>query len=121
MSWQTLTLDSPSATSFLYADLTPGQRYYYIVAAIDSNGNRGAWSQQKDVILPESEETLTAPLLRAEAGPGQVTLTWNAVTTADSYVLISYEWATSAWVPLGGVLKGTSFTHKELTAGTTYY
>ena len=118
--WQPLELGSPTDTSFSHTGLTPGRRYVYIVAAVDSNGQWSAWSQ-KEVTLPDSEVTLSAPTLNAEAGPGQITLTWESVANADSYVLIYYDGAISNWVRIGGVLTGTSYIHTGRTTGTTYY
>ena len=119
-SWQPLELGSPTDTSFSHTGLTPGRRYVYIVAAVDSNGQLSAWSQ-KEVTLPDSEVTLSPPTLNAEAGPGQITLTWESVANADSYVLIYYDWAISDWRRIGGVLTGTSYIHTGRTTGTTYY
>ena len=118
--WQPLELGSPTDTSFSHTGLTPGRRYVYIVAAVDSNGQLSAWSQQ-EVTLPDSEATLSPPTLNAEAGPGQITLTWESVANADSYVLIYYDGAISDWVRIGGVLTGTSYIHTGRLTGTTYY
>ena len=32
--------------------MTPGRAYFYIVAAVDGNGNRGAWSERVSVTVP---------------------------------------------------------------------
>jgi|GEM_PF-2244536 len=63
-----------------------------------------------------------APQLTATAGPGQVALSWAAVTGAASYNLYrsttpSGEGAT----PFKTGLQGTTFTNTTVTAGTTYY
>ena len=87
---------------------------------MDSNGQLSAWSQQ-EVTLPDSEATLSPPTLNAEAGPGKITLTWESVANADSYVLIYYDGAISDWVRIGGVLTGTSYIHTGRLTGTTYY
>ena len=59
--------------------------------------------------------------MTAEAGVGQITLTWGRVANADRYVLIVWDQAISDWVQIGGVLTGTSYTHGGLSAGTTYF
>ncbi len=66
-------------------------------------------------------EALSAPTLRAEGGAGQITLSWGAVSDADSYQLIVWDWSISDWRSIGGVLQGTSFVHRDVTEGTTYY
>ena len=43
------------------------------------------------------------------------------MSNADSYFLIYYDWAISDWRQIGGVLTGTSYTHRGLTAGKTHY
>ena len=56
---------------------------------------------------------LSAPALQAEAGAGQITLTWEEVANADSYYLIYYDWATSDWRRIGGVLDRRPPTRTE--------
>ena len=69
----------------------------------------------------DSSEGLAAPSLTAEASEGQVALSWNEVTEADSYELIFWDSDASDWVRIGGDLKGTNYTHSGLAGGTTYY
>lgn len=69
----------------------------------------------------DSSEGLAAPSLTAEGSEGQVALSWNEVTDADSYELIFWDADVSDWVRIGGELKGTTYTHSGLAGGTTYY
>ena len=145
--WQRIDDGSLTATSFIHPDLTPGRKYHYIVAGLDGNGVYGTWSQQTSAVVsaagtlpltatPTATQLVTstptptataaaaalsAPALQAEAGAGQITLTWEEVANADSYYLIYYDWATSDWRQIGGVLTGAPYTHRGLTAGTIYH
>ena len=149
--WQRVVDGSLAGTSYTHQGVTAGRKYFYIVAGVDSNGVRGPWSDQVSVTVPGSNvltstptstptststpilpltatptptstaAALSAPALRAEAGPGLITLTWGRVANADSYVLIFYDQAISDWVRIGGVLAGTSYIHGGLTVGTTYH
>ena len=56
----------------------------------------------------DSSDGLAAPSLIAEAGEGQITLSWNEVADADSYELIFWDWDKGEWVQIGGTLRGTS-------------
>ncbi len=143
--WQRIDDGSQTDLSFKQEDLTTGRTYFFIVAGVDSNGDRGAWSEDVSAVLPASathtatptathtptptatltatptSAALSAPSMHAQPGPGLVTLTWQTAAKAVSYELIFYDRAISDWRRIGGVLTGTSFIHDGLTAGTTYH
>ena len=124
-------------TSLTHRERTPGTTYFYIVAALDSSGVRGAWSAQVEVTVRESDpptptltpmptatptaSALSAPTLKVEPGEGQITLTWDAVANAESYELIVWDQSTDDWRGIGGVLTGTSYTHSGVTPGAEYF
>ena len=65
--------------------------------------------------------TLSTPVLTAEAGEGEVELSWEAVAGAARYELRVWTSADD-WQQLDdGALTATNFSHTELSAGTTYY
>ena len=71
--------------------------------------------------MPQAQE-LTAPALTAQAAAGAVQLRWEAVAGAVRYELLVWWDGLADWQPLGGDnLTGTSYTHTDLAAGTTYY
>ena len=135
--WQLAHDGNLKGTSFTHRERTPGTTYFYIVAALDSGGVRGAWSAQVEVTVRESDpptptltpmptatptaSALSAPTLKAEPGEGQITLTWVAVANAESYELIVWDQSTDDWRGIGGVLTGTSYTHSGLTPGAEYF
>ncbi len=133
--WQIANEGNLQSTFFTHRERTPGTTYYYIVAALDRGGFRGAWSEQVDVTVREPDpptstpmptaaptaKVLSAPVLDAEAVEDHILLTWGAVADADSYELIVWDRASDEWRGIGGVLTGTSYRHVGITRGTEYF
>jgi fibronectin type 3 domain-containing protein len=74
----------------------------------------GCGGSRKPPVVPSS--------LEATATTGQISLTWTAVTGATSYNL--YYATTTGVTPSAGTkinVAATSYVHKSLTNGTTYY
>ena len=107
-----------SSTSFTHAGLTSGETYYYLGRSITASGHNGLFGQPVAATVPV---TLTAPTLTLTPGHGQIALSWQAITGADSYEL--WTWQEGAdWEQLGdGSLTDTSFTHANLTVGAKHY
>ena len=117
-AWEQLDDGSLTATSFTHSNLTVGDKHYYALRGLKNDGAEGAWSEYVGAIAAGE---LPTPVLTATAGPGQVTITWQAITGADNYELWYWTDGTD-WVQLGGgALTATTFTHTGTTAGTTYY
>ena len=79
------------------------------------------WSDY--VIVPVSAEqpSTSTPVLTAEVAEGSVELGWEAITGAVRYVLWAWTSA-NEWQQIGGdSLTDTTYTHSDVTAGTTYY
>ncbi len=70
----------------------------------------------------ETAEVLPDPALTAQATESGVELRWEAVPDAVRYELLTW-WADAPdWQAIGGgALTGTSYTHADVTAGTTYH
>ena len=67
-------------------------------------------------------QELTAPALTVQAAAGAVELRWEAVAGAVRYELMVWWDDETGWQQVGGDnLTGTSYTHTDVTAGTTYY
>ncbi len=115
--WVQLDDGSLTATSFTHASLTVGSKHYYAVRALSDDGTEGAWSEYVGAIAAGE---LSTPVLTATASGAQITITWQAVTGADTYEL--WYWISgSDWQRLDdGTLAATSYTHTGLTTGTTY-
>ena len=69
-----------------------------------------------------SAADLDAPELTAEAGEDAIALSWTAVSGAARYELWAWWDSDTDWIQLDDSgLTGTTFSHTELAAGTTYY
>lgn len=108
------TFTSPTAS---ITGLTPGQQYYFRVAAVN-NGNQGDWSN----VVSATTLVLGVPTLAATAsGPTQINLTWSPAANAATY-MIQQATNSSFTSPttINGVT-GTSRAMTGLTPGVTYY
>jgi fibronectin type 3 domain-containing protein len=116
-------IDKVAATSYAHTGLTNGDKYYYIVTAVNTGG--------ESVASPEISATPMPPApgapanFAATSGNAQVQLTWSPVTDATSY---NVYWSKTAGVAPGGAgvtkipdLKTTSYTQTDLINGDTYY
>jgi fibronectin type 3 domain-containing protein len=115
-------IPSVAATSYMHTGLTNGDRYHYIVTAVNTGGESVASSEASATPMPPAPG---APAnLAATSGDTQIQLSWSPVTDATSY---SVYWAKVAGVAPGGAgvtkitAATTSYTHTGLTNGDTYY
>jgi len=111
-----------TSTSYTNTGLTNGTTYYYVISAVNANGESVNSTQ---VSAAPAGSTVTAPSaptnVSAAAGDAQATLTWTASTGAASY---NVKRATTSGGPYTNVATGvtsTSYTNTGLTNGTTYY
>ena len=116
--WQSLGGDSLTGTTYTHENLTAGTTYFYQMRALDASGAGGAWSERVQV----TPGALPASVLTAEASDAAtVELGWTAVDGAARYELWAWD-SVNGWQRLDGdSLTGTTYTHENLTAGTTYY
>ena len=148
--WQQLDDGALTDTSYTHRDLTPGTTYHYAIRAVSDDDETSAWSEYANANVteahsPDSTATptatptatsisaltptptptagaLSAPILTAEAGAGQVTLTWETVAGAVRYDLWAWWDRATGWQRIDdGSLTGTSHTHSGLAVGTTYH
>ena len=71
---------------------------------------------------PTPASSPPVPQLTAQAGADAVELRWTEVSGAARYELMTWWDAGTGWQPIGGAnLTGASYTHTNVTAGTTYY
>ncbi len=106
---------SSTVNTYLHSSLTNGAAYYYVVTAVNSNGESTESAQS-------SSTPIASPTgLTASAGTSQVTLSWSSVTGAASY---NIYWSTSSTVSKASttISNVTSpYIYTGRTNGTTYY
>ena len=146
--WEQLDGGDLTGTSYTHSGLTAGTTYHYAVRAVYANDAASAWSEYANATVPgarlptatatttqnsksgltptptatASSSELAIPQLTARASENGVFLSWGAVPHAESYELAAWWDDGTGWQPLGGdTLAGTTFTHSEVSVGTTYY
>lgn len=121
--WQLLGGGSLNGTSHTHAQLTAGRTYIYLIAAVDSGGTRGAWSEYVSVALPATSQQLDPPVLNATLnGSTAIDVSWKIVPGAVRYQLWTWWNSDPGWQLLGGgSLTGTTYNHASLTPGLTYH
>jgi hypothetical protein len=108
-----------SGTSYPHSPLTNGQRYYYVVTAVNAGGESAESDLVSGMPLAVPGAPATVTIL---AGNRQVSLSWDIVTGATSY---NIYWSTTTPVTkssskIAGRTTNT-YTHTGLTAWTPYY
>ena len=121
--WQLLGGGSLTGTTHTHSQLTAGRTYFYLIAAVDSGGTRGAWSDYDSVALPAHSQRLDPPVLNATpSGSAAINVGWNIVPGAVRYQLWTWWNNDPGWQLLGGgSLTGTAYRHASLTPGLTYH
>ncbi|MFP4196398.1 MAG: fibronectin type III domain-containing protein [Methanomassiliicoccales archaeon] len=113
------------STSYTDSSVTNGQKYYYKVSAVNSEGE-GPKSSEVSA-TPESSGENTVPSepvnVRAEMIDGSITLTWNPPADDGGSAVSQYKvyWTTSSiFFHYTYKVSGTSFTLDNVDEGETY-
>ena len=110
-----------TTSSKVVTGLTNGKTYYFVVTAVNANGESVESSQVS--ATPTPAPAPPAPTgVAANAGPGEATINWSAVTGATSY---NIYYATTAGVTKTTGTKVAGVTSPKvvtgLIRGTTHY
>ena len=117
--WAQIGGNSLTGTTYTHSDVTAGTTYYYAIRAVNADGETSAWSAYVPATVPGVP--LSVPSLTAEAAESAVEVSWTAVVGAARYELWVWD-SVNGWAQIGGnSLTGTTYTHSDVTAGTTYY
>jgi fibronectin type 3 domain-containing protein len=114
-------ISAPTSNSYTDTGLTNGTKYFYVVSAVNSGGE----SSNSSEVSATPSAPLTAPAtptgLHATGGNAQVSLSWNASTSAASY---NVKRSTTNGGPYNTAVASptvTNYTDTTVTYGTTYY
>lgn len=113
-------VSAPTAANFTDSGLTNGTKYFYVVSAVNSAGESANSAEVN--ATPAAPITIpAAPTgLAATAGNAQVSLTWNASSSATSYHV---KRATASGGPYTQIAApaAASYVDSGLTNGTKYF
>jgi F5/8 type C domain/Fibronectin type III domain len=110
------TITNVTTTSDTDTGLSNGTTYYYVVSALNTNGESANSSQVS--ATPGPPPTPTG--LTATPGNAQVALSWNSSTGATSYNVKNSTTNGGPYTTITNVTT-TSYTDTGLVNGTTYY
>lgn len=117
--------NSVSGTSYTHSGLTAGITYKYWVRAVDSNDNKGPWSNRVDLFVNGPPDEIPAKIssvsLSGNNAGRSISISWGSVSGATSYHLTHWTRELNGWQRLGGSISGTSYTHGNLKYGLPYY
>ena len=107
-----------SGNSYTNVGVVNGQPYYYVLTAVNTNG--------ESMNSPEAAATPAGPppapaTLGANPGSNQVQLAWSPAFAATGYDLKRSSVSGSNYVTLVANWSGTNYTDTTVTNGTTYY
>ncbi len=106
---------------YTHDNLTNGTTYYYRINAADASGNTSALSDEGNATPDTIVSDLVPKNVKAVAGAGQVTISWDEVTGADA-IMIYCATEPNFTKPEETIKSPTNpYTHSGLPAGTTYY
>ncbi|MGS0763922.1 fibronectin type III domain-containing protein [Syntrophomonas curvata] len=106
-------------TSYTVTGLSNSVNYYFVVTATTAGGT----SPYSDELTAMSSVPSAPANLKAAAGDGQVTLSWDSVTGASSYKVYQSTTQGGAYTEVepGMTKTGTSYTVSGLTNNIPYY
>ena len=117
-----VTVGNTPNTNFTDNTVVNGTTYYYVVTALNNNGQSGNSNQAS--ATPSAPPAIpAAPTnLNATAGPGKkkISLTWNASAGATSYRVFRSPNGSTGWGQIATVT-GTSYQNSGLSNSTTFY
>ena len=102
-------------TEYTVSGLTNGQKYYFAVKAYAG----GAWGKASEAVAATPEKNIIPQNVKASAGDGKVTLTWDKVEGAANYAVFLRKGGT--WLKIGTTGTGTAFTSRGLPNGGKYF
>ena len=115
------SVDSGATGCAVWGSFSPGNVWQFTVYAVDANNNRGPASVSCSLTVPQASNLPATPTgLSATANsPYQVTLAWNAVTGATSYIVERQDPGETSWQDIA-TTTSSSYVDTLVQPGTRY-
>ena len=110
-------VDAVEGTKYVDTDTTPGKTYYYIVTAVNINGDESDNSAIKSITCDCARPVVS---ITTNASSGKPSLKWNAVDGAAKYEVYRATSKNGTYTKIY-TTTSTSCTNTSAVAGTTYY
>ncbi len=111
-SWTAIKDLGANATSYIDTKAPAIKKIYYTVKAFTPNGNSG--------YVQKSIGYVKTPILKSATNTASnITVKWEAVKGAQSYIVYRKAGSAKSWTRLG-TFKSTTYVDKNVKAGTNY-
>ena len=114
-------ISAPTSTSFTDTTVTNGTKYFYVVSAVNANGESANSNEVSATPTAPATAPATPTGLQATGGNAQISLTWNASTGATSY---NVKRSTTSGGPFSTTLASptaSNYVDTTVTNGTAYF
>ncbi len=113
-------IGTPTGHNVVDNHVIAGLTYYYVVTAVNTGGE-SPQSAEVSAMTPAPATVPDAPTnVVAAAGSAKVSLSWNVVSGANSYIVYRSTTNGSGY-KLIGTPTGPTGVDRKVTNGTTYY
>lgn len=114
-----------SSVAYYYVDndVTQGGIYYYVITAIDADGNESVMPTLGEEGSTRANDNVPSKVLSCSASKGLaggITVTWETAANATYYRVYRVD-SSSNQVQMGGDLTGTTYTDTTVDAGVYSY
>lgn len=111
-----------TGTTHTVTDLTNGTATWFAVTSVDGSDNESARSAATSATPVDNAPPPVPTVLTADAGDGQVALSWSAVTAPDlaGYRVYRSTNAGGSWTLLPGTITETSYVDEDAANYTSY-
>ncbi|MCM1545287.1 MAG: fibronectin type III domain-containing protein [Ruminococcus sp.] len=108
-------------TNYTVSGLKAGTAYKFAVKAYGKSGKTTYFSSSYKEISTSTQPT--APKLKASAGKGKASLSWNKISGADGYVIYMSTSKNGTYKQIATIKKAATlkYTKSGLSKGKTYY